>query len=103
MASAFEAPMGDDDLSHQRRKREAKLLDETVAGFPGLTVADLVAEVLAASDQGRTPINVPAYLAAQSHDWHTIEVVVGYLQRHGFLPAGAVGASTGLADVTRLN
>jgi hypothetical protein len=103
MASAFEAPMGDDDLSRQRRKREAKLLDEPVTGFPGFTVADVVAEVLAASDQGNAPLNVPAYLADQGHDWHTIEAVVGYLQRHGFHPAGPVGASTGLADVTRLN
>jgi hypothetical protein len=102
MASAFEASMGEDDLSRQRRKREAKLLDEPVAGFPGFTLADVIAEVLAASDEGRSLLNVPAYLAEQGHDWHTIEAVVGYLHRHGHYP-GAIGASTGLADVTRLN
>lgn len=103
MASAFEASMGEDDLSRQRRKREARLLDQPVAGFAGFTVADVVAEVLAASDEGRSALNVPAYLAEQDHEWQTIEAVVGYLQRHGLHPAGAVGSSVSIADISRLN
>jgi hypothetical protein len=103
MASAFEAPMGEDDLSRQRRRREARLLDRPVDGFAGLTVADVVADALAASDEGRVPINLPAYLAQQGHTWQTIEAVVSYLQRQDAHPAGAAGASAGSAEILRLN
>lgn len=73
-------PVGDDDLARQRRKREARLLDREVAGFPGVTLADLVADVLAASEGGR-PLEVGRYLEARGHHWQTIEAVVGHLHR----------------------
>jgi hypothetical protein len=81
MASAIEPGMYDDDLSRQRRKREARLLDGAVPDFPGLTVADLVADVLAASDEGHAAHDVPSYLAERGHTWTTITTVVDYLQR----------------------
>jgi hypothetical protein len=73
--------VGDDDLARQRRKREARLLDQPVVGFPSLTVADVVADVLAASDQGRKPLDVRGFLAAQGHGQGTVDAVVGYLHR----------------------
>jgi hypothetical protein len=73
--------MGDDDLSRQRRKREARLLDGEVPDFPGLTVADVVADVLAASDEGHAALDVPSYLVARGHTSTTITTVVDYLQR----------------------
>jgi hypothetical protein len=79
MTSPFERPMGDDDLARQRRKREARLLDQDVAGFPGVTLADVVADVLAASDDGQ--VDVTRYLDERGHGWQTIEAVLGYLQR----------------------
>lgn len=103
MASAFEASMGEDDLSRQRRKREARLLDRAVEGFAGVTVADLVADVLAASDEGRVSLDVPAYLAGQGHGWETIEFVVGYLRRQGLHPAAVLRGFGGIADLSRSN
>ena len=81
MPNASEALMGDDDLSRQRRKREARLLDGEVPDFPGVTVADVVADVLAASNEGHSALDVPSYLAASGHTPTTIKTVVGYLQR----------------------
>jgi hypothetical protein len=72
---------GDDDLSRQRRKREARVLDGQVPDFPGLTVADVVADVLAASDDGRAVFDVPHYLVEQGHTSMTIRSVVDYLRR----------------------
>ncbi|HEY3139893.1 MAG TPA: hypothetical protein VGJ86_02125 [Acidimicrobiales bacterium] len=83
MTSSIERTIGDDDLSRQRRKRDARLLDQRVAEFPAMTLADVVADVLAASDGGREALDVPGYLAAEGHGWRTIESVVGYLQRQG--------------------
>jgi hypothetical protein len=74
--------MGDDDLSRQRRKREARLLDGEVPDFPGLTVADVVADVLAASTDGHAALDVPNYLVERGHTSMTIKTVVGYLQRN---------------------
>jgi hypothetical protein len=75
--------MGDDDLSRQRRKREARLLDGEVPDFPGLTVADIVADVLAASNDGRAAaFDVPTYLLERGHTSMTIKSVVGYIERN---------------------
>lgn len=82
MSSPIEQPMADDDLARQRRKREARLLDRPVPDFPGVTLADVVADVVAASDGGRVPLDVNGYLGAQGHGWQTIEAVIGYLHRH---------------------
>jgi hypothetical protein len=95
--------MGEDDLSRQRRLREKRLLDRPVAGFAGLTVADVVADALAASDEGRLAVDVPAYLAEQGHTWPTIEAVISYFRRQGLHPAGTVEASASIADISRLN
>ena len=81
MPSGSEALMGDDDLSRQRRKREARLLDGEVPDFPGVTVADLVADVLAASDEGHATLDVPRYLVERGHTSTTITTVVDYLER----------------------
>ena len=79
MISPIERPPGDDDLARQRRKREARLLDQEVAGFPGVTLADVVADVLAASEGGH--VDVTFYLDARGHGWQTIEAVLSYLHR----------------------
>jgi hypothetical protein len=80
MPSAIGALMGDDDLSRQRRKREARLLAGDVPDFPGVTVADVVADVLAASNEGHSALDVPGYLAERGHTSTTIKAVVDYLQ-----------------------
>ena len=82
MRSSVEPWTGDDDLSRQRRKREARLLDGEVPDFPGLTVADIVADVLAASNDGRAAFDVPYYLVERGHTSMTIKSVVGYLERN---------------------
>jgi hypothetical protein len=82
--------IGDDDLSRQRRKREARLLDGEVRDFPGLTVADVVADVLAANNEGPATFDVPNYLVEQGHTSMTITTVVQYLERdQPTLPAAA--------------
>ncbi|MGH9249200.1 MAG: hypothetical protein ACRD0W_06775 [Acidimicrobiales bacterium] len=92
MQSSMEPRMDGDDLSRQRRKREARLLDRQLPDFAGVTVADVVADVLAASDEGRAPLDVPAYLAERGHTSTTITTVVDYLQRQR-PPDGAAGPS----------
>ena len=81
MPSAIGPLMGDDDLSRQRRKREARLLAGEVPDFPGVTVADVVADVLAASNEGHSALDVPSYLAERGHTSTTIKTVVDYLER----------------------
>jgi hypothetical protein len=81
MPSAIGPWMDDDDLSRQRRKREARLLDREVPDFPGVTVADIVADVLAASNEGHTALDVPGYLVEHGHTSTTITTVVDYLER----------------------
>jgi len=81
MTSPVEGSRPDDELSRQRRKRESRLLDQHIVDFPSLTVADVVADVLAASDDGRSDLDIPAYLSDQGHNWQTVETVVAYLQR----------------------
>lgn len=78
--------MADDELSRQRRKRDARLLAEPISGAPQLTVGDLVADVLAASaaDGGNVAgswFDVRGYLAECGHDWPTIKTVVDYMER----------------------
>jgi hypothetical protein len=82
--------MGDDDLSRQRRKRDERLLAQVVPGDPPVTVADLVADVLAArgGEERRDPeLDVPGYLAERGHDWPTIKTVVDYLERQEAHPS----------------
>jgi hypothetical protein len=81
MPGSIEHSMDDDDLSRQRRKREARLLDRQLPDLAGVTVADVVADVLAASDGGRAPLDVPGYLAQRGHTSATITTVVDYLER----------------------
>ena len=81
MPSSTDAWMGDDDLSRQRRKREARLLDREVPDFPGVTMADVVADVLAASHEGHAALDVPSYLVERGHTSTTITTVVDYLER----------------------
>jgi hypothetical protein len=67
--------MGDDDLSGQRRKREARLLTRAVPDIPGVTVADVVAGVLVASNEGHSALDVPSYLAERGHTSTTMELL----------------------------
>jgi hypothetical protein len=87
MVSSAEVWEGDDDLARQRRKRDARLLDEHLVDTPALTIADVVAEVLAASDAAPDPLDVRRYLLAEGHHWRTIEAVVAFMQRH-YVPDG---------------
>jgi hypothetical protein len=82
MVSSIEVWDGDDDLARQRRKRDARLLDEHLVDYPALTIADVVAEVLAASDSADQPLDVRRYLVAEGHHWRTIEAVVAFMQRY---------------------
>jgi hypothetical protein len=82
MVSSIEVWDGDDDLARQRRKRDARLLDEHLVDYPALTIADVVAEVLAASDSADRPLDVRGYLVAEGHHWRTIEAVVAFMQRY---------------------
>jgi len=81
MPSSTDASMGDDDLSRQRRKREARVLDREVPDFPGVTVADVLADVLAEGAEDQSALDVPSYLAERGHTSTTIKTVVDYLQR----------------------
>jgi hypothetical protein len=82
--------MADDDLSRQRRKRDERLLAQPIPGTADLTVGDLVADVLAATEataDGRArragpAFDMPRYLAERGHDWPTIKTVVDYVERH---------------------
>jgi hypothetical protein len=82
MSPSTEVWDGDDDLARQRRKRDARLLDEHLVDYPALTIADVVAEVLAASDAAPRPIDVRTYLVAEGHHWRTIEAVVEFMRRY---------------------
>lgn len=83
VTSSTERWEGDDDLARQRRKREARLLDQSLVDHPALTLADVVAEVLAVSDADADEVlDVRSYLVAEGHHWRTVEAVVAYLQRH---------------------
>jgi hypothetical protein len=90
MPHASEGRDGDDDLARQRRKREARLLDQQLVDSPELTLADVVADVLAASDTDPGTLDVRGYLAAEGHHWRTIEAVVAYLHRH-YVPIPGAG------------
>lgn len=81
MPRSIEPWIADDDLSRRRRAREARLLAQPVAGAPGLTVADVVADVLAESDEGRIALDVPDYLTNRGYPAPTIDAVVGWLRR----------------------
>lgn len=81
MPHPWDGPDGDDDLARQRRKREARLLDEQLVDAPETTLADVVADVLAASDGEPASLDVRNYLASNGHHWRTIEAVIGYLHR----------------------
>lgn len=85
MSTSIERRDGDDDLARQRRKREARLLDAHLVDLPELTLADVVADVLAASDSHPGTLDVRGYLATEGHHWRTIEAVVGHLHRQ-YLP-----------------
>jgi hypothetical protein len=72
---------GDDDLARQRRKREARLLDRRLVDYPDLTIADVVADVLAASERSPDTFDAPGYLMNAGFGWQTIEAVVSYLDQ----------------------
>lgn len=81
MLGSIEAPDGDDELARQRRKREARLLDRPLVDFPDVTLGDVVADVLAASDSDPGTLDVQRYLAVAGYGGQTIEAVIAYLHR----------------------
>lgn len=85
VTSSIEQWDGDDDLARQRRKRDARLLDQHLVDYPALTLADVVAEVLAVSDAGSDTLDVRSYLVAEGHHWRTVEAVVEFMHRQ-YLP-----------------
>lgn len=85
MERVNEGPIADDDLARQRRKREARLLDQPLPDFPALTVADVVADALAATAEGPTAVDMVSYMARQGHSSQTIETVLAYMQRQGLV------------------
>jgi hypothetical protein len=104
-----------DELSRQRRKHWDASLNRTVAGFPGLTLRQIVAEVegsaapgsgvlrasdelLVAGEDGSADA-VHRFLASRGHAPETIRTVQGYLDlqkalgaRRGSRPAGSGSA-----------
>jgi hypothetical protein len=94
--------MADDDLSRQRRKRDERLLAQPIPGASDLTVGDLVADVLAATEataDGRArragpAFDMPGYLAERGHDWPTIKTVVDYVERHDEARGHPAGSRT---------
>ena len=70
----------DDDLARQRRKREVRALGRQVSEFPDMTVADVVADVLAARE-GDGSLDVAGYLAVAGYGNSTIEAVLAYVHR----------------------
>lgn len=79
--------MADDDLSRQRRKRDERLLARPLPEEPTMTVGDLVADVVAASDGDDDEFDVRDYLAERGHDWATIKAVVDYVERRAAPPS----------------
>lgn len=88
----------DDDLARQRRKRETRALGQRVAEFPDMTVADVVADVLAASE-GDVSLDIAGYLAVSGYGNDTIEAVLAYVHRH-YRPAGSPAAGPPVAGST---
>jgi hypothetical protein len=78
--------LADDDLSRQRRKRDARFLAQELPGTPDTTVGELVADVVAAiATAGRSEdgpgLDVRRYMAERGHTWSTIKAVEDYLER----------------------
>lgn len=72
-----------DEVARQRRRREARVLDGQLFDSPELTLADVVADVLAESSAAPGPFDVRGYLTAGGHHWRTIEAVTAFLEDHG--------------------
>jgi hypothetical protein len=80
--------IADDDLSRQRRKRDARLLAQELPGTSDTTVGELVADLVAAIDTGsgredRAEFDIREYMAERGHSWRTITTVEDYLERQG--------------------
>jgi hypothetical protein len=97
MAAGSDRPepaVGDtgDEVSRQRRKHWDASLNRPVAGFPDVTLREVVAEV-----EGATADVVLPFLAGQGHSPETISTVQGYLElqralesRRGSRPTGPI-------------
>lgn len=71
--------VGEDEVARQRQKHWAKSLNRTVPDFPAMTLRDLVADVLAASDEAGGALDVAELLTDQGHSPTTIQTVQRYL------------------------
>jgi hypothetical protein len=80
--------LADDDISRQRRKRDARLLAQELPGTADTTIGELVADLVAAiatggeREDGRD-LDVRGYMADRGHTGRTIDAVEDYLERQG--------------------
>jgi hypothetical protein len=70
---------GEDEVARQRRKHWAKSLSRPVPDFPAMTLRQVVADALAASDEASGALDVAEFLTDQGHSQATIQTVQGYL------------------------
>jgi hypothetical protein len=86
----------DDELSRQRRKRAARLAEESPSRFDDSRVRAVLADVLAAIEQRGGDFDVERYLVDHRHDQETVQRVLAQLGlsevRH---PSGWPPASRG--------
>jgi hypothetical protein len=78
--------VADDDLSRQRRKRDARLLAQELPGTRDTTVGELVADLVAAiatasDDEDESELDIREYMAERGHTRSTITSVEDYLER----------------------
>ncbi len=55
------------------------MLDRPISERPGLTVRDVVADVVASIETEGSSFDVADVLQTQGHSWRTIETVLAYL------------------------
>ena len=70
---------GEDEVTRQRLKHRAAFLERPVSGFPGMTLGQTVASVVAATEEAEGVLDVQRFLADEGHSWQTIESVLAYL------------------------
>ncbi len=80
------AARGEDDLSRQRRKREARLRQRLVAGFPGMTAGEVPTGALAATEEPGAAFDVDQYEVLWGHSWQTAETLLAHPRLHGAHP-----------------
>ena len=105
-----------DEVSRQRRKHWEASLNRSVPGFPEMTLAEVVAEVEAATDADSGVFSAPdelvvpgedcggavsRFLAGRGHTPATIRKVQGYLELQRALEAQRAASPRGLTEGER--